>query len=46
MVDAHPEITEMDLNPVMVLPQGATIVDARIRVETAEPSPPLAARRT
>ncbi len=38
MVEAHPEITEMDLNPVMVLPEGARIVDARIRVDT--PSPP------
>jgi acyl-CoA synthetase (NDP forming) len=45
MVEAHPEISEMDLNPVMVLPEGAVIVDARIRVEAAEPRPPLAARR-
>lgn len=33
MVEAHPEIAEMDLNPVIVLPRGAVIVDARIRVE-------------
>jgi len=33
LVEAHPEIAEMDLNPVIVLPRGAVIVDARIRVE-------------
>jgi acyl-CoA synthetase (NDP forming) len=45
MVEAHPEIAEMDLNPVMVLPKGATVVDARIRVERAQPAEPVAARR-
>ena len=38
MVDAHPEIAEMDLNPVKVLERGAVVVDARIRLE--QPSPP------
>lgn len=33
LVEAHPEIAEMDLNPVIVLPHGAVIVDARIRIE-------------
>src|SRR4029077_18722726 len=33
MVEAHPEIVEMDCNPVMVLPDGAVIVDARVRIE-------------
>jgi hypothetical protein len=33
MVEIHPEIAEMDLNPVIVLPTGAVIVDARIRIE-------------
>jgi acyl-CoA synthetase (NDP forming) len=33
LVEAHPEIAEMDLNPVIVLSRGAVIVDARIRVE-------------
>ncbi len=46
MVDGHPEIAEMDCNPVMVLPEGAVIVDARVRVEAAERPRPLAARRT
>jgi acyl-CoA synthetase (NDP forming) len=35
LVEAHPEIAEMDLNPVIVLPRGAVIVDARIRIEPA-----------
>jgi acetyl coenzyme A synthetase (ADP forming)-like protein len=33
MVEQHPEISEMDCNPVIVLPEGAVIVDARIRIE-------------
>jgi acyl-CoA synthetase (NDP forming) len=33
MVEAHPEIVEMDCNPVMVLPDGAVVVDARVRIE-------------
>jgi acetyl coenzyme A synthetase (ADP forming)-like protein len=45
MVEALPEIAEMDCNPVMALPEGAVIVDARVRVERSAPAPPLAARR-
>jgi acyl-CoA synthetase (NDP forming) len=45
LVDAHPEIIEMDLNPVIVLGSGASVVDARIRVERREPRLPLSARR-
>ena len=45
MVEAHAEIAELDLNPVIAHPDGVTIVDARIRVE-APPTPvPLSARR-
>jgi acetyl coenzyme A synthetase (ADP forming)-like protein len=33
MVEHHPEIAEMDCNPVIVRPEGAVIVDARIRIE-------------
>jgi len=33
MADAHREIADIDLNPVIVHPHGAVIVDARIRVE-------------
>jgi acetyl coenzyme A synthetase (ADP forming)-like protein len=35
---AHPEIAELDCNPVLVGPGGATVVDARVRV--AAPRPP------
>jgi ATP-grasp domain len=31
MVEAHPEIAELDCNPVIVGPDGAVIVDARPR---------------
>ena len=44
MVENHPEIVEMDCNPLIVLPQAAVIADARVRVERAAPERPLAAR--
>jgi acyl-CoA synthetase (NDP forming) len=44
LVDANPAIAEMDCNPVMVLPRGAVVVDARIRVQPTAPEHPLAAR--
>jgi acetyltransferase len=28
----HPEIAELDLNPVIAYPDGARVVDARVRV--------------
>ena len=39
LVEAIPEITELDLNPIFALPpgQGCRIVDARIRVEPVSP---------
>ncbi len=37
MVEAHPEIAEMDCNPLVVLEQGAVVVDARIRIELPHP---------
>jgi acetyl coenzyme A synthetase (ADP forming)-like protein len=43
MVDAHPEIVELDCNPLIARPDGAVIVDARVRVETAPPTMPIAA---
>jgi acetate---CoA ligase (ADP-forming) len=33
LVDACPEVAEMDLNPVKVLARGVRVVDARVRVE-------------
>ena len=46
LVEAHPEIAEMDLNPVVASPAGALILDARIRVEphAADPGVPSLAR--
>ena len=44
LVDDHATIAEMDCNPVMILPHGALIVDARVRVQEAPPIRPLAAR--
>jgi acetyl coenzyme A synthetase (ADP forming)-like protein len=40
MVDAHHEIAELDLNPVVASPDGAVAVDARVRVEAAPPPRP------
>ena len=45
LVDAHPELVEMDCNPVMATPGGAVIVDARIRVQPAPPQRPWAGVR-
>jgi acyl-CoA synthetase (NDP forming) len=45
MVDALPQIVELDLNPIVVHPTGVTIVDARVRVAAAAPAPLLPARR-
>ena len=44
LVEQHPEVAEMDCNPVMVLENDAVIVDARVRVETAPPPRPVASR--
>jgi acyl-CoA synthetase (NDP forming) len=40
LVEAVPEISELDLNPIFALPegQGCRIVDARIRVNPARPT--------
>jgi acyl-CoA synthetase (NDP forming) len=40
LVEACPQVREMDLNPVKVLSKGVRVVDARIRVGR----PPLPAR--
>ncbi len=39
-----PDVAEADLNPVLVRERGAVVLDARIRVEPAQPPPPLGAR--
>lgn len=43
LVEAHAEVAEMDCNPVMVLPQGAVVVDARVRLAEVPPPPPIVA---
>lgn len=35
LVQAHPEVAELDANPVVAGPQGALILDARVRVREA-----------
>jgi acetate---CoA ligase (ADP-forming) len=45
LVDTHPELVEMDCNPVMATPEGAVIVDARVRVQPAPPKRPWAGVR-
>jgi acetate---CoA ligase (ADP-forming) len=40
MVEAHREIAEMDLNPVVAGSDGALAIDSRIRVRTAPPTRP------
>jgi acetyl coenzyme A synthetase (ADP forming)-like protein len=37
---AHPEIAELDCNPVLVGPDGATVVDARVRITAPRPARP------
>jgi acetyl coenzyme A synthetase (ADP forming)-like protein len=44
LVEAHPEVAELDLNPVVVGPDGAAVVDFRIRLESPEPRIRLGAR--
>ena len=45
LVEAHPEVVELDLNPVLATADGATVVDARVRVAPPEPELPISARR-
>ena len=41
MVEEHPEIVELDLNPLIAMPEGAVIVDARVRIQDAPPAVPM-----
>lgn len=42
MVERHAEIVALDCNPLIAGPDGAVIVDARVRVEAATPPRPMA----
>jgi acetyl coenzyme A synthetase (ADP forming)-like protein len=46
LVEAHPEIAELDANPVVVGPEGALIVDARIRLAPSPSQRPLPSLRS
>jgi acyl-CoA synthetase (NDP forming) len=43
MVERHPEVAEMDLNPLIVTPDGVSVSDARIRLEQPGPERPVGA---
>lgn len=45
LVEAHPEVVELDCNPVVVHPGGALVVDARVRLAPAAPPAPTPALR-
>jgi acetyl coenzyme A synthetase (ADP forming)-like protein len=36
---AHPAVAELDLNPVIATPDGALVVDARVRLQAPSPAP-------
>jgi hypothetical protein len=44
LTDDLPEITELDLNPVIAGPEGAITLDARIRVVPPVPQDPFLRR--
>jgi acyl-CoA synthetase (NDP forming) len=45
MAEDLPQIAELDINPLVVLEHGASILDARVRLESVEPPRPAGARR-
>ncbi len=40
LIEVCPEITELDINPLKVLEQGAIAVDARVKIEAVVPGQP------
>jgi acyl-CoA synthetase (NDP forming)/GNAT superfamily N-acetyltransferase len=44
LADDLPEVTDLDLNPVIARPDGAFVVDARIRVTPYQPQDPFLRR--
>jgi acyl-CoA synthetase (NDP forming)/GNAT superfamily N-acetyltransferase len=44
MVDDLPQIAELELNPVIVRPDGVQAVDGRVRIQAAEPADALLRR--
>jgi acyl-CoA synthetase (NDP forming) len=45
LAEDHPQISELDCNPVIVTETGVVVVDARVRVENVDRPRPLGARR-
>ena len=45
LIEDIPQIAELDCNPFVVHEHGAVILDARVRVETADPRPLIGVRR-
>jgi hypothetical protein len=41
LADDLPEITDLDLNPVIARPDGAFAVDARVKVASYQPQDPF-----
>jgi acetyl coenzyme A synthetase (ADP forming)-like protein len=44
LATAHPAVAELDLNPVIATPDGALVVDARVRLEAPGPAAPFPSR--
>ncbi len=44
LADDLPQVTELDLNPVIARPDGAHVVDTRVRVLPAQPADPYLRR--
>ena len=40
LVEAHPQVAELECNPAVVTPAGATVVDIRARVRAVPPTAP------
>jgi acyl-CoA synthetase (NDP forming)/RimJ/RimL family protein N-acetyltransferase len=45
LVEAHAEVAELDLNPLVASPDGAVVVDARVRLEPPPPRRPPSSLR-
>jgi acyl-CoA synthetase (NDP forming) len=45
LVEAHSEVAELDLDPLVASPHGAVVIDARVRLEATPPPRPLSALR-
>ena len=45
MVEAIPQLSEIDLNPVLVSKQGYVVIDTRMKITPSKPLPPRARER-